>query len=160
MSYSSAQSSSSSHPSSSDSGSSQSDTLFKLENSIEEHPKDTLPHSADAILHLADTPSSLLHEDPQPYMPPYNRTGGRDVHIFDTNDRSTSIGGLILTNGVTNANLYTMIEIFVIFDSEYILQNESDVTIENKDSLLVPGNYYIDSRGKPLSNSSFTRLTY
>ncbi|KAF8859306.1 hypothetical protein BDZ45DRAFT_589974 [Acephala macrosclerotiorum] len=78
-------------------------------------------------------------------MPPHNRSAARDVHIFDISDRDTSIGGLILTAGVTNANLYAMIEIFVIFNGEYILRNESDTTIKKNDSLLLPGNYYIDS---------------
>ena len=80
-------------------------------------------------------------------MPPQNRSAGRDVHIFDTHDRSTSIGGLILTEGVTNSNLYTMIEIFVLFNSEYVLRNESDVEMGKDASPLLPGNYYIDSRG-------------
>jgi hypothetical protein len=78
-------------------------------------------------------------------MPPLHRSRGRDVHIFDASDRDTSIGGLILTAGVTNANLYAMIDIFVILNGEYILRNESDTTIEKNDSLLLPGNYYIDS---------------
>ena len=88
-------------------------------------------------------------------MPPQNCSAGRDIHIFDTRDRSTSIGGLILTAGVTNANLHSMIEIVVFFDGEYILRNESDITIEKDDSLLQPGNYYIDSPRKSLFNSSF-----
>jgi hypothetical protein len=148
----------SSAPSSlSDSGSSQSDTLLQneiieehpkdtLQNEIiEEDPKDTLQHLADALPHSADTPSPLLHEDTRTTMPPHNRSAGRNVHIFDTRDRNTSIGGLILTASVTNANLYAMIEIFVIFNGEYILHNESDITIEKDDSILLPGNYYIDS---------------
>jgi hypothetical protein len=115
---------------------------------VTKQPPDTLPHPADA-------PSSLLHEDAQSHMPPHNRSAVRDVHIFDASDRSTSIGGLILTAGVTNANLYAMIEIFVIFNGEYILRNESDITIEKDDSPLLPGNYYIDSPRKSLFNSSF-----
>src|SRR6266536_4102062 len=140
MSSSSAHSSSSSH-----SGSSHSDTLLQLENVIEKHPKDTLPHSADALPHLVDVPSS--HEDTEPEnspIPPRNRSAGRDVHIFNASDRSTSIGGLILTNGITNANLHAMTEIFVILEAEYILRNESDIIIEKDDSTLLPGNYYID----------------
>lgn len=78
-------------------------------------------------------------------MRPRNRSRGRNVHIFDASDRENSIGGLILTAGVTNANLYTMIEIFIIFNSEYILRNESDTTIERDNSPLLPGSYYIDS---------------
>jgi hypothetical protein len=141
--------------SSSDSGTSQSDTLLQNESIIEEHPKDTLLHLADALPHSADSPSSLLHEDTRSTMPPRNRSLKRDVHIFDTSNRSTSIGGLVLTAGVTNANLYTMIEIFVIFNGEYILRNESDITIEKDDSPLLPGNYYIDSLSKSLFNSFF-----
>ncbi len=79
----------------------------------------------------------------------------RDVHIFDTSDRDTSIGGLVLTAGVTNANLYAMIEIFVIFNGEYILRNESDTTIEKDDSPLLPRNYYIDSPRKYFFNTFF-----
>ncbi len=120
--------------------SSHSDNFLQLESIIDEHPKDILPYSAD-------TPSSLLlHEDTRSKMPPRNRSRARDIYIFNTSDRDTPIGGLILTAGVTNANLYTMIEIFVIFDGEYILRNESDITIEKEDnSLLLPGNYFINS---------------
>jgi hypothetical protein len=139
-------SSSSAHPSSS-SFFSQSDTL-QLGNIIEDHSKDTPPPPAD-------TPSPLLHEDTRSKMTPCNRSAGRDVHIFDKSDRSTSIGGLILTAGVTNANLYAMIEIFVIFNGEYSLQNESEVTIQKDDSPLLPGSYYIVSPRKSSFNSFF-----
>jgi len=44
---------------------------------------------------------------------------------------NTEIEGL-QTNGITNANLYAMIEIFFFSDSEYVLWDESD-TIVNKD---------------------------
>ena len=88
-------------------------------------------------------------------MPPHNRSAARDVHTFDINDRDTSIGGLVLTAGVTNANLYAMIEIFVIFNGEYILRNERDTTIEKDDSALLPGNYYIDSPRKYFFNTFF-----
>jgi hypothetical protein len=124
-----------------------SNTLLQNE-IIEEHPKDTLQHIADALPHSADSPSSLLHEETRSTMPPRNRSARRNVHIFDISDRNTSIGGLVITAGVTNANLYAMIEIFVIFNGEYILRNESDAMIEKDNSLLLPGNYYIDSSRK------------
>ena len=88
-------------------------------------------------------------------MPVYNRSAGRDIHIFDASDRGTSIDGLILTIGGTNPNLYTMVEIFIILNCEYVLRNESDITIEKDDSLLQPGNYYTDSPRKSLFNNSF-----
>jgi len=111
----------------------------------------------DTLPHLADTPPSpLLHKDTRSTMPlPRNRSKYRDVRIFDTSDRDTSIGGLIITAGVTNTNLYSMIEVFVIFTSEYILRNESDTTIEKDDSPVLPGNYYIDSPRKYFFNPFF-----
>lgn len=93
-------------------------------------------------------------------MPPQNRSAGRDVHIFDASDRSTSIGGLIITAGVTNANLYAMVEIFVFFDSEYTLRNESNITIEKDNSLLLPGNYFIDAPRTSLSINAFAWLNF
>ena len=50
-----------------------------------------------------------------------DRSGGRNVHIYDTKDPDVVLGGLILTNGVTNANFYSMIEIFLFFNQEYVL---------------------------------------
>lgn len=85
-------------------------------------------------------------------MPPQHRSAGRNVHLFDANDRGTSIGGLILTAGITNANLYAMVEIFVFFDSEYVLRNENDTTVEKDNTLLLPGNYYVDAPRTFLSN--------
>ncbi|KAH8674455.1 HNH endonuclease-domain-containing protein [Tricladium varicosporioides] len=91
-------------------------------------------------------------------MPPINRSAGRNIHIFDASNRDASIGGLILTNGITNANLYAMIEIFVIFNGEYILRNENNATIEKDDAPLLPGNYYIDS-SDPIDINNETPLT-
>ena len=88
-------------------------------------------------------------------MPPYNRSARRDIHIYDASDRGTSIGGLVLTAGVTNGNLYAMIEIFVIFNSGYTLQNEIGITIEKNDSPLLPGNYYINSPSKSVIEELF-----
>lgn len=141
----------------SDSNSPQPDTLLQNE-IIEKHSKDSLPPSADASIYPGDSLNSLLHEDTRSIMPRRDRSAGRNVHIFDISDRNTSIGGLVLTAGITNANLYTMIEIFVIFNGEYILQNESNTTIERDDSLLLPGNYYIDSLRKDLLKTFFPFL--
>ncbi|KAE8448048.1 hypothetical protein EG329_009971 [Mollisiaceae sp. DMI_Dod_QoI] len=155
----------SSAPSSlSDFSSSQSDTLLQNE-IIEEHPKNGLQNEIieenpkNTIQHLANSPPFLLHEDTRSTMSPLNRSKGRDVHIFDASDRNTSISGLVLTAGVTNANLYAIIEIFVIFDGEdilqnkssiaikgeYILRNKSNIAIKKNNSMLLPRNYYIHS---------------
>lgn len=81
-------------------------------------------------------------------MPPRNRSVGRDVHIYDTNDRTTALGGLILTNGVTNTNFYSMVEILILFASTFELQNKDGMKIPKNDDPLQPGNYYIHATGK------------
>jgi hypothetical protein len=75
---------------------------------------------------------------------------GRDVHIYDTSNRNTVLGGMILTNGVTNANFYSMVEIIILFTSSFELRDEDDARIERNDSPLQPGNYYITASGKSL----------
>ncbi|TAQ89539.1 hypothetical protein B7494_g2107 [Chlorociboria aeruginascens] len=74
-----------------------------------------------------------------------NRSTGRSVHIFDARDRSSSIGGLRLSNGVTCANFHAMIKIFVLFDGDYTLQDESGTAIEKNESPLKPGPCYINN---------------
>ena len=41
-----------------------------------------------------------------------DRSAGRNVHIYDARDPDVVLGGLTLTNGVTNANFYSMVETF------------------------------------------------
>ena len=74
-----------------------------------------------------------------------------DVHIYDTNDHGTVLGGLTLTNGVTNANFYLMVEIIFIFDSFYFLRDEGGTIVERDDHPLQSGNYYIVTAGKFLT---------
>lgn len=77
-----------------------------------------------------------------------NRALGRDVHIYDANDPATVLGGLILTNGVTNANLYSMVEIIFIFERDYFLRDEGDAMVQRDNHPLQPGNYYIVTSGR------------
>ena len=86
-------------------------------------------------------------------MPPVNRSEGRDVHIYDSKDRTTMLGGLILSPGVTNANFYAMIRIFVEFTPRnfsriFSLRNQSRITIQENHQPLQLGNYYIVTSGK------------
>jgi hypothetical protein len=76
-------------------------------------------------------------------MAPRDRSKDRDVHIYDTNDRTTVLGGLILTNGVTNAHFYSMVEILALFTSSFELQYEENAEIERNYNSLRPGKYYI-----------------
>src|SRR5271169_994660 len=67
-------------------------------------------------------------------MPPIDRSAGRNVHIYDDNDRTTVLGGLILNPGVTNANFYAMIRIFVEFERRtFSLRNEGGIEIKKND---------------------------
>jgi hypothetical protein len=81
-------------------------------------------------------------------MAPRDRSKGRDVHIYDTNDPTTVLGGLILANGVTNANFYSMVEVLVLFTSNFELRDEGDTKIERNGDPLQPGKYYINTVGK------------
>jgi hypothetical protein len=87
---------------------------------------------------------------------PHNRAEGRKVHIFNASDPNTELGGLFLTKGVTNANLYAMVGIIVIVTSEYFLQDARNIRIEKDDKELQPGNYYIVAASKFLHNYPFT----
>jgi hypothetical protein len=84
---------------------------------------------------------------------PANRSAGRDVHVYNNNNRTTVLGGLILSPGVTNANFYAMIRIFVEFTPRHFsrtfsLRNQSRITIQENHQPLQPGNYYIVTSGK------------
>jgi len=72
-----------------------------------------------------------------------SRSARRNVHIYDTNNPTTVLGGLILTNGVTNANFYSMVEIICIFDANFFLRDDSGLVIQRDEQPLQPGNYYI-----------------
>ncbi|KAL0634243.1 hypothetical protein Q9L58_006861 [Maublancomyces gigas] len=82
-----------------------------------------------------------------------SRSLGRDVHIYDMSDPATVLGGLILTNGITNANFYSMVEIIFIFEKDYFLQDEGGRTIQRDDHLLQPGKYFILTNGSITVNN-------
>jgi hypothetical protein len=87
------------------------------------------------------TPSSTT-------MSAHNRTAGRNIHIFDADDPATVLGGLVLTDGVTNANFYSMVDIVCNIDSVYFLQDESGLSIPRDGQQLHPGKYYIVTSGR------------
>jgi len=81
---------------------------------------------------------------------PVDRSLGRDVFIYDAKDPDEVLGGLILTNGVINANFHLMVEILIIFGSGFSLLNDSGTKINRDDNPLQPGNYFIDADGRLL----------
>lgn len=68
---------------------------------------------------------------------------GRDVHLYAASDPTEVLCGLVLTNGVTNANFYLMVEIILIFDSDYYLQDAGDTMVGRDDHPFQLGNYYM-----------------
>ena len=93
-------------------------------------------------------------------MPPIDRSADRNVHIYNDNDRTTVVGGLILNPGVTNANFYAMIRIFVEFGRRtFSLRNQSGIEIQKDHQPLQPGNYYIVTSGKYLYYTILSRLS-
>jgi hypothetical protein len=100
---------------------------------------------------------------------PINRSRGRNVHIYDAENPTVVLGGLILTNGVTNANLYFMLDKFITYKEPFIpddeehlrfhLLDENDNRIENNNHPLQPGNYYFISIGKGFTSTSHNYVT-
>jgi len=87
-------------------------------------------------------------------MPPVNRSGGRDVHIYDAKNPTAVLGGLILSNRVTNANLYSMLGIFIVFEEPFppqgqepfqlfLMTDKMATRIEKNDNPLQPRKYHI-----------------
>jgi hypothetical protein len=95
------------------------------------------------------SPSEASKPLDAPIMPA-DRSLGRDVFIYDAKDPDEALGGLILTNGVTNANLYSMVEIIIIFRSGFSLLDDDGTKINRDYRPLSPGNYFIDADGKLL----------
>lgn len=81
-------------------------------------------------------------------MAPSDRSRGRTVHIYDANNPTTVIGGLIVTNGITNTSFYSMVEILVSFPPTFELHHENGATIQRNDEPLQPGKYYIHADGE------------
>jgi hypothetical protein len=93
-------------------------------------------------------------------MPPRDRSAGRDVHFYDASYPTIELGGLILTNGVTNRNFYSMLDILVAptlpllvheDQSFFFLQGNDGSRLEKNDDPLQPGKYYIVAAGGFLS---------
>ena len=82
-----------------------------------------------------------------------NRFLGRNVHIYSAKDTSTILGGLVATDGMTNANFYSMVEIIFIFDNDYTLCYESGTTVQRDDNPLQAGKYLINTAGSLMVNN-------
>ncbi|PUU84241.1 hypothetical protein B9Z19DRAFT_1112001 [Tuber borchii] len=82
-----------------------------------------------------------------------DRSIGRNVHIYDARDPETILGGLIVTDGMTNTNFYSMVDIVFIFTTSYTLRLKSRTTIKRNDHPLREGSYFIVTAGSFAINS-------
>ena len=62
------------------------------------------------------------------------------MYIYDAEDPQSVLGGLIVTRGMTNANLYAMAEIFLKFDKDYFMKREDGTEVQRDEQALKPGN--------------------
>ncbi|KAF2473230.1 uncharacterized protein BDR25DRAFT_302191 [Lindgomyces ingoldianus] len=79
---------------------------------------------------------------PRSIMPLINGLFRRDSHIYDANDSNAALGSLVLTPGVTNANLCLITKTVSICTSTFYLQDEHQSRI-GKDNRVQPGKHYI-----------------
>ena len=75
------------------------------------------------------------------------RVLGRNVYIYSARDTNTVLGGLITTDGMTNANFYSIVEIVFIFDDDYTLSSKSGPTVQRDGHSLQAGTYFINTAG-------------
>ncbi|RPA95771.1 hypothetical protein L873DRAFT_1697010 [Choiromyces venosus 120613-1] len=80
-------------------------------------------------------------------MPSADRSAWRNTFIYDSKNRNTVLGGLWATPGITNANLYSMLEIVCLFSKTFELHDEDGQLVETDEAQLQPGNYYIVTTG-------------
>jgi len=71
--------------------------------------------------------------------------------IYDANDPDKVLGGPVLKNGVTNADMYSMGEIMIIFGGGFSQHEEGCTKIERDDCSLQPGNSFIDADSRLIS---------
>lgn len=108
---------------------------------------------------MSASPSSETSQEAT--RPPRLRSARRNVHIYDLNDPEKNLlGGMLPLHGITNANVYAMVEIIVIFQSTFALQKVDETILERDDNALQPGDYYIVSNSPfELNNESWLTRT-
>ena len=83
-------------------------------------------------------------------MAPFARSTIRNAHIYASDSLDTLLGGLWIAEGITNANLYSMLEIFCLFSETFDLQLHGGSLVARDDSQLQPGNYIVVTNGRSL----------
>ncbi|PUU78807.1 hypothetical protein B9Z19DRAFT_1126061 [Tuber borchii] len=69
------------------------------------------------------------------------------ANIYSSDRKDNLIGGLWIAEGITNANLYSMLEIFCTFSDTFYLRHFSGRLVERDQNPLQPGDYLIATNG-------------
>jgi len=93
---------------------------------------------------------SVTDEDSQTNMPPADRLAFRDTYIYASDRLDTMLGGLWASEGITNANLYSMLEIFCFFTDTFHLHDDRKQLVGRDGQQLQPGNYFVVTNGRLL----------
>ena len=75
------------------------------------------------------------------------RAIGRNVHIYDPRDPDIILGGLLITEGMTNKSFYSMVDIIIKFTTSYTLRHQSGSTVQRDDNNLQDGGYFVVASG-------------
>ncbi|KAG0138780.1 hypothetical protein HOY82DRAFT_595285 [Tuber indicum] len=81
-----------------------------------------------------------------------------NIHICAANKLDVVPGGLVLTNGMTNATLYSMVEITFIFSMGFILSDESQIWLQRDAVPFRAGKYYILTAGSIAANQEIWQV--
>ena len=73
----------------------------------------------------------------------FSRSADRDVFLFTTHDLQQEFGGLVLTEGITNQLLYSMVNILVLEQSAIVIKTEHGDELPKSNAALQPGKYYV-----------------
>ncbi|KAG0138512.1 hypothetical protein HOY82DRAFT_463281, partial [Tuber indicum] len=88
-----------------------------------------------------------------------NRSASYNTHICAANDRDTVLGGLWVLPGITNANLYFMVDILCILTASFDIPDDSQQIVAKDEQPLRPGNYYIAGKVGVLHDSVIDYLS-
>ncbi|KAG0134051.1 hypothetical protein HOY82DRAFT_638852 [Tuber indicum] len=80
-------------------------------------------------------------------MPHIDRSTWHNIRIYASDNHQTVLGGLWTVGGITNANIYSMVEIICLFSNTFDLRNEREQLVERDEQQLQPGKYYIVTNG-------------
>jgi len=91
---------------------------------------------------------SVIDEDSQTNTPPTDRSAWCDTYIYASDNHDTMLRGLWASEGITNANLYSMLEIFCIFTDTFHLYDDRKQLVGRDGLQFQPGNYFVVTNGR------------